>query len=155
MKKINTKNGRLSLNERFLTLCLAGATVFTLSGCSMKEAKEENQDTRDEIIVTVVYDNNIIGAEKDRVAIKVVDEEDNVIDFWLSEVGDSHIISSLASGDYTITATKIPDGYYLNSDDITVTIDRKEHKTFYDVSFILEKEEIYSNDSSKKNVNKR
>lgn len=140
MEMVNTKYGKLSLNQRFLSFGMAGMMAFTLTGCSAMKNDKNLIDTTGSIVVSAVSKNEDGMANVAGVSFEVVDENNKVIEEWVSNE-ERHSVSNLADGKYTVKVMEEASGYDLvGSGEMTLTVNREEHIGFYDVSFELVKE---------------
>lgn len=148
MIEVNACNGKLRLGKRALSLLCAGATVVSLSGCSIKE--EDDLPERGIVYVNAVSESleNDSEVEKiDGVMLEMFDSNGRLVDQWTSSDIYERGIVDLGDGDYIITVKSVPEGYLFPNDyEVEVTIGEEkivdvEISIEHDMEYVREQQE--------------
>ena len=117
------KNGNVVTEQQYKDECLKickndNGTFYGKNGNVVTE-----QQYKDECLQKTIISKKDIttGKELAGATLVVKDYNGNVVDTWVS-TNESHVISGLKVGIYTLTETSAPAGYILSSETITFTV---------------------------------
>ena len=142
------ENGNFGFTDipygKYVVKEIAAPSGYMLSDEQYPVTISENDDivelTAENKAITVsISKADIYGNELEGASMRLIDENGDIIDEWISD-GDDHIITNIPAGGYTLKEVAAPDGYIIATD-ICFTIDEYGNVTVEGVEATSETED--------------